>query len=58
MDEYIRKKISDKLKGRKKCQNTKAQISQAMKGKSKSQQHKEAISHGMIKYWHKLKKKL
>lgn len=51
MDEYIKKKISNKLKGRKKSDKTKDLISKAMKGKAKSQEHKEAISHGMKRYW-------
>mgnify|MGYP001050462772 CR=1 FL=1 len=53
MNEYIKIKISNKLKGRNKSNKTKELISKAMKGKAKSQEHKEAISHGMKRYWQK-----
>lgn len=56
MDEYIKRKISNKLKGRKKNNKTKDLISKAMKGKVKSQEHKEAISYGMKRYWYKHQK--
>lgn len=56
MDEYIKRKISNKLKGKKKSNKTKDLISKAMKGKAKSQEHKEAISYGMKCYWHKRQK--
>lgn len=51
MNEIIKMKISNKLKGRKKNATTKKLISQSLKGKSKSQQHKQAISEAMKYYW-------
>lgn len=56
MNEYIKRKISDKLKGKKKSDKTKELISKAMRGKTKSQEHKEAISYGMKRYWYKHQK--
>ncbi len=56
MNEYIKRKISNKLKGRKKSKKTKELISEAMKGKNKSQEHKDAISYGMKCYWQKHKR--
>lgn len=57
MKEDIKRKISNKLKGRKKNDRTIYLISKTMKGKHKSQEHKEAISYGMKCYWQKHKKK-
>lgn len=51
MNECIRRKISESLKGRKKSQKTKDLISKAMKGRNKSIIHKKAISHGLKRYW-------
>ncbi|EXY19537.1 hypothetical protein [Bacteroides fragilis] len=51
MDEIIKKKISYKLRGRKKQARTKLLISRAMSGKPKTEQHKQAISESMKRYW-------
>lgn len=55
MDEITKKKISYKLKGKKKQARTKLLIGQAMSGKQKTQEHKDAISLGMTDYWKKRK---
>lgn len=49
MDALTKKKISMKLKGRKKGANHKKHISQALKGRKLSKEHKEHISEGMKK---------
>lgn len=51
MDESTKRKISNKLKGRKKQARTKWLISQSMKGKQKTDKHRQAISEGMGRYW-------
>ena len=54
MDELTKRKISNKLKGRKKAARTKWLISQSMRGKVKTEQHKLAISEAMRIYWDNL----
>ena len=51
MDEAIKRKISNSLRGRKKSATTKRLISQALKNQPKTNQHKEAISEAMKAYW-------
>lgn len=51
MNEQIRRKISYKLRGRRKSANTRKLISQALQGRAKSNQHRAAISEAMVKYW-------
>lgn len=51
MNEIIKMKISNKLKGKKKNETTKRLISKSLKGKKKSQSHKQAISEAMKFYW-------
>lgn len=51
MNELTKRKISLKLKGRKKLATTRKRISQALKGKKKSEDHKHNISEGMTTYW-------
>lgn len=55
MDELTKKKISMKLKGKKKLATTKYRISRAMRGKKKSEKHKENISIAMNEYYNKKK---
>lgn len=55
MNEITKKKISCKLKGRKKLARTKFLISEALKDKEKTGAHKEAISLGMIEFWKRKK---
>lgn len=57
MDEAIKRKISNSLRGRKKSATTKRLISQALKNQPKTNQHKKAISIAMIEYWRKNNKK-
>lgn len=56
MDEQTKRKISYKLRGRKKPVRTKWLISKTMKGKQKSEQHKQAISEAMKLFWQQYKK--
>lgn len=56
MDEQTKRKISYKLRGRKKPARTKWLISKTMKGKPKSEQHKQAISEAMKLFWQQYKK--
>lgn len=51
MDAITKKKISYKLRGRKKAARTKMLISRAMSNKPKTAQHKQAISDAMKRYW-------
>ena len=51
MNEQIRRKISYKLRGRRKSATTRKLISQALRGRVKTGQHRAAISEAMIKYW-------
>lgn len=51
MNEQIRRKISYKLRGRRKSATTRKLISQALRGRAKSNQHRTAISEAMVKYW-------
>ena len=51
MDEQIRRKISQKMRGRKKSTTTRKLISQALRGRAKTGQHRAAISEAMVKYW-------
>lgn len=51
MNEAIKRKISNSLRGRKKSATTKRLISQALKNQPKTNQHKKAISLAMIAYW-------
>ena len=51
MNEQIRRKISYKLRGRRKSATTRKLISQALRGRAKSNQHRAAISEAMVKYW-------
>lgn len=55
MNEQTRRKISYKLRGRKKSATTRKLISQALRGRAKSGQHRAAISEAMVAYW-KIKK--
>lgn len=57
MNEAIKRKISNSLRGRKKSATTKRLISQALKNQPKTNQHKKAISIAMIEYWRKNNKK-
>lgn len=56
MDEQTKRKISYKLRGRKKPSRTKWLISKTMKGKQKSELHKQAISEAMKLFWQQYKK--
>lgn len=56
MDELTKRRIANKLRGRKKLPRTKWLISKAMKGKQKSEQHKQAISEAMKLFWQQYKK--
>ena len=49
MDELTKKKISAKLKGRKKLATHKKNISQSLKGRKLSKQHKNNIAEAMKK---------
>lgn len=49
MDELTKKKISAKLKGRKKLATHKKKISQSLKGRKLSEQHKNNIAEAMKK---------
>ncbi|MBM6963879.1 hypothetical protein H6A37_08560 [Phocaeicola plebeius] len=49
MDELTKKKISAKLKGRKKLATHKKNISQSLKGRKLSEQHKNNIAEAMKK---------
>lgn len=49
MDEYTKKKISKKLKGRKHLATHNKHISQALKGRKLSEEHKKNISKSMKK---------
>ena len=51
MNEQIRRKISNKMRGRKKSATTRKLISQALQGRAKTGQHRAAISEAMVKYW-------
>lgn len=51
MNEQIRRKISYKLRGRRKSATTRKLISQALRGRTKTGQHRTAISEAMVKYW-------
>ena len=51
MNEQIRRKISHKMRGRKKSATTRKLISQALRGRAKTGQHRAAISEAMVKYW-------
>lgn len=51
MNEQIRRKISYKMRGRKKSATTRKLISQALRGRVKTGQHRTAISEAMVKYW-------
>ena len=53
MNEQIRRKISYKLRGRRKSATTRKLISQALRGRLKSNQHRAAISEAMVEYWNK-----
>ena len=53
MNEQIRRKISYKLRGRRKSATTRKLISQALRGRAKTGQHKTAISEAMVEYWNK-----
>lgn len=53
MNEQIRRKISYKLRGRRKSATTRKLISQALRGRVKSNQHRAAISEAMVEYWNK-----
>lgn len=55
MNEITKKKISKKLKGRKKTATTKFRIRQSLMNRKLSQEHKQHISESMIKY-HKNRK--
>lgn len=55
MNEQTRKKISYKLRGRRKSATTRKLISQALRGRTKTGQHRAAISEAMVAYW-KIKK--
>ena len=55
MNEQTRKKISYKMRGRKKSATTRKLISQALRGRTKTGQHRAAISEAMVAYW-KIKK--
>ena len=57
MNEAIKRKISNSLRGRKKSATTKRLISQALKNQPKTNQHKKAISIAMFEYWRKNNKK-
>ncbi|RHI29776.1 hypothetical protein DW169_17590 [Bacteroides intestinalis] len=58
MDEITKKKISYKLRGRKKQARTKLLISRSMLGKPKTDQHKQAISAAMLEHWINKKDKI
>lgn len=59
MNEQIRRKISYKLRGRRKSATTRKLISQALLGRAKSNQHRAAISEAMVECWKKkLKNKI
>ena len=47
MDELTKKKISAKLKGRKKLATHKKKISQSLKGRKLTEEHKKKISEAM-----------
>jgi hypothetical protein len=51
MNEATKKKISYKLRGKKKSARTKWLISIAMRNKKKTEEHKEAISLSMLEFW-------
>ena len=51
MNEQTKRKISYKLRGRKKPARTKWLISKTMTGIQKSEQHKQAISEAMKLFW-------
>lgn len=53
MNEQTRRKISYKLRGRRKSATTRKLISQALRGRAKSGQHRAAISEAMVEYWNK-----
>lgn len=55
MNEQTRRKISYKMRGRKKSATTRKLISQALQGRAKTGQHRAAISEAMVAYW-KIKK--
>ena len=55
MNEQTRRKISYKLRGRRKSATTRKLISQALRGRVKTGQHRAAISEAMVAYW-KIKK--
>lgn len=55
MNEQTRRKISYKMRGRKKSATTRKLISQALRGRAKTGQHRAAISEAMVAYW-KIKK--
>lgn len=51
MNEQIRRKISYKLRGKRKSATTRKLISQALRGRAKTNQHRAAISEAMVEYW-------
>jgi hypothetical protein len=53
MNEQTRRKISYKLRGRRKSATTRKLISQALQGRVKTGQHRAAISEAMVEYWNK-----
>lgn len=53
MNEQIRRKISYKLRGRRKSATTRKLISQALRGRAKTGHHRAAISEAMVEYWNK-----
>ena len=53
MEDYIRKKISYRLRGRPKSATTRKLISQALSGKKKATLHRQAIAEAMVEYWKK-----
>lgn len=53
MEDYIRKKISYRLRGRPKSATTCKLISQALRGKKKTTHHRQAIAEAMVEYWKK-----
>ena len=53
MNEQTRRKISYKLRGRRKSATTRKLISQALRGRAKTGQHRAAISEAMVEYWNK-----
>ena len=53
MEDFIRKKISCRLRGRPKSATTRKLISQALRGKKKTTHHRQAIAEAMVEYWKK-----